>query len=65
MKSDVLCVKQGEIVMANTKKVILFIVEGITDKISLEGILSTLIETENVKFQITEGDMTTEKGITV
>ncbi len=44
-----------------TKKVILFIVEGITDKISLGGIIDKLITTSLVKFYITNGDITSEQ----
>lgn len=48
--------------MAKMKKVILFLVEGITDKVSLEGVLSELIETKEVAFQITQGDVTSDKN---
>jgi hypothetical protein len=40
-----------------TKKVILFLVEGITDKTSLGLILSKIITTESIHFDITDGDI--------
>lgn len=51
--------------MAKTKKVILFIVEGITDKTALGNVLTNLIETDNetVRFAMTDGDITTKKDI--
>ncbi|MDD2400874.1 MAG: hypothetical protein PHI90_06820 [Clostridia bacterium] len=45
-----------------TKKIVLFIVEGITDKISLALILSKLITSENIKFHIVGCDITSSKG---
>lgn len=45
------------------KKIILFIVEGINDKTCLESVLEKIIESEEVRFQITEGDITTRLGI--
>ena len=53
--------------MKKTKnKIVLFIVEGITDQISLENIVDTLVDeynssstyTDNVIFEISEGDIT-------
>lgn len=44
-----------------TKKVILFIVEGISDKNSLALILSRLIRTENIQFHVVGGDITSNK----
>lgn len=40
------------------KKVVLFLVEGITDKIALGLILSKLVESEQVHFELTDGDIT-------
>lgn len=45
------------------KKIILFIVEGINDKTCLESVLEKILESEEVRFQITEGDITTRLGI--
>lgn len=45
------------------KKVVLFIVEGINDKTCLEGVLSKIIDSNEVRFQITEGDITSRNGI--
>ena len=45
------------------KKIILFIVERINDKTCLEGVLEKILDTEEVRFQITEGDITTRLGI--
>lgn len=50
--------------MPKIRKVILLIVEGITDKVSLEGILPHLIDNEEITFQISDGDITTKPGIT-
>jgi hypothetical protein len=47
------------------KKIILFIVEGISDQTSLGLILSKLIKTENVRFHIVKGDITTDNFTTV
>lgn len=41
-------------------KVIIFIVEGITDKDSLESILSELYEGKNIVFSIVGGDLTSD-----
>ncbi|MFS0774836.1 hypothetical protein ABC255_02190 [Neobacillus sp. 3P2-tot-E-2] len=48
-----------------TKKIILFIVEGISDQTTLGLILSKLIKTENVMFHLVNGDITTDKFTTV
>lgn len=45
------------------KKIVLFIVEGINDKTCLEGVLENVVETEEVRFQMTDGDITTRTGI--
>ncbi len=45
------------------KKIILFIVEGINDKTCLEGVLEKVLESEEVRFQITDGDITTRFDI--
>ncbi|WP_373482757.1 hypothetical protein [Acetobacterium sp.] len=45
------------------KKVVLFLVEGITDQIALGAILSKLVENEQVHFEIADGDITTRNGI--
>lgn len=44
-----------------TKKVILFIVEGISDKNSLALILSRLIRNENIQFHVVGGDITSNR----
>ncbi|MDZ7673091.1 MAG: hypothetical protein U5K53_09730 [Halanaerobiales bacterium] len=46
-----------------TRKLILFLVEGITEEISLGLIFSELFEYKNVEFQIAHGDITTECGV--
>lgn len=45
-----------------SKKIILFIVEGITDKTCLGYIVDKLLSNNVVKFEITEGDITTARG---
>lgn len=47
-----------------TKKVVLFIVEGISDETSLALILSKIISNANVKFHITGGDITSNRYTT-
>lgn len=47
------------------RNVIVFIVEGITDKDSLYGILSELYEDKNIVFSIVGGDITTDKSTSV
>lgn len=44
------------------KKIILFIVEGITEKIALGLVLSRILTTNNVEFQVTNGDITTRNN---
>ncbi len=43
-----------------TKKIILFIVEGVTDKNSLGLVLSRLVNSGEVRFEVTNGDVTTQ-----
>lgn len=50
--------------MSKTKKIILFIVEGITEEISFGNILPKLIRNETTKFHITRGDLTSDKDST-
>lgn len=49
--------------MAKTKKVILFIVEGITDQTALGGVLTNLLNTEIVRFSMIGGDITTNNDV--
>ena len=49
--------------MGKTKKVILFIVEGITDKTALGTVLDTILSNEKIHFAITEGDITTKDDV--
>ena len=49
--------------MSNTKKVILFLTEGITDKVSLEGILTNLLAKEKVRFHVIDGDLTAREDV--
>jgi hypothetical protein len=46
-----------------SKKIILFIVEGITEQICLGNILQKLIATELMKFEITHGDITSKDEV--
>lgn len=48
-----------------TRKIILFIVEGVSDKTSLALILSKLVKNKNVQFQIVHGDITSNRYTTV
>ncbi|MCM1303280.1 MAG: hypothetical protein NC305_10905 [Lachnospiraceae bacterium] len=45
------------------KKVVLFIVEGVNDKTCLESVLRKIINSNEVSFQITEGDITSKNGM--
>ncbi|OPX90096.1 MAG: hypothetical protein A4E53_01311 [Pelotomaculum sp. PtaB.Bin104] len=45
------------------KKIILFIVEGITDQICLGFLLSRILNSNKVEFALTEGDITSKTGI--
>lgn len=45
------------------KKIILFVVEGITEKIALGLALSSLLTSRDVQFQITDGDLTTKNTV--
>ncbi|MBK5244990.1 MAG: hypothetical protein JJE18_08225, partial [Eubacteriaceae bacterium] len=45
------------------KKVVLFIVEGITDEDSLSGILNKLTDQKKIKFLIIREDITTMPGV--
>ncbi|MBZ9633682.1 hypothetical protein [Clostridium sp. FP1] len=50
--------------MGKSSKIILFIVEGITDEISLSLVLSKIIEKNKIlKFKIINGDITTQNGV--
>ena len=46
--------------MIPDKKIVLFIVEGFNDETALAVSLETLISTDNVKFEITDGDVTSD-----
>ena len=47
--------------MNKMKDVLLFIVEGVSDKNALEPILAELIDTTSVKFVVLRGDATASK----
>ena len=50
--------------LGKSRKIVLFIVEGVTDKNSLALILSKIIEKDKiVRFKIINGDMTAENGV--
>ena len=46
--------------MARLKKIVLFIVEGITDEMSLSLILSKLIDDSSVQFHVINQDITAD-----
>ncbi len=48
--------------MESKKKIILFIVEGINDKTSLALCMDQLLDKNTVRFEITDGDITTKFG---
>lgn len=49
--------------MSKAKKIILFIVEGVTDEASLAGIFSKLINDDETRFYFTEGDITSNNTV--
>ena len=51
--------------MARLKKIVLFIVEGITDEMSLSLILSKLIDDSSVQFHVINQDITADFNSTV
>ena len=46
-----------------TKKLIIFLVEGITEKISFGAIFSEIFSNENIEFHIVHGDITSDYSI--
>ncbi len=48
--------------MTKTKKIILFIFEGITEEAALAGIFTKLIKNNRVKFYFTSGDITSDNA---
>ena len=46
----------------SSKKVILFIVEGITDEVSIGSIITKLNKNEKIYFQIVNKDITSDFG---
>lgn len=53
------------ILLAKRKKIVLFIVEGITDEVSLALGFSELMNSDEVRFELTRGDITTRDNIRV
>lgn len=47
----------------SNKKILLFIVEGVTDSTCLGYALSAILNSNKVEFAITDGDITTRKGV--
>lgn len=47
------------------KNVILFLVEGITDKVALEEVVDKTFGSETTAIEVTYGDITTKKGVNV
>lgn len=47
-----------------TRKIILFIVEGVTDKISLGELIDCFVEDFEIRFHVVNGDVTTNYGST-
>lgn len=54
---------RGKLTMPKAKKVILFIVEGITDRTALGGVLTNLLDSDVVHLEITRGDITTKDDV--
>ncbi len=52
--------------MVNTRKAVLFIVEGLSDKDALEKIFRTIYKKDRtIEFRVTDGDITSDPEITV
>lgn len=51
--------------MGKMKQLVLFIVEGITDKVALEGVVSCMFDTSKTAIKITRGDITYDTSISV
>lgn len=49
--------------MGKMKRLVLFIVEGITDKVALEGVVSYMFDTSKTAIKITQGDITYDSSI--
>lgn len=50
---------------ARTKKVILFIVEGPTDEDALSPVLKNIFQSDDVRFHVVHGDMTSDWSVSV
>lgn len=63
----VLIVMKGGVVVARqkleTKKTVFFIVEGHTDKTALEKVYKAIYKNKNIKFEFTNGDVTSDDSI--
>ena len=51
--------------MAKAMPTVLFIVEGISDKTALRKIFQKLYKNKEINFEVTDGDITSDKSITV
>ena len=47
------------------KKVVIFIVEGQTDKRTLEKIFKKIYRNKNIRYEVTDGDITTNDKINI
>ena len=56
---------EGQVIltMGKMKQLVLFIVEGITDKVALEGVVSCMFDTSKTAIKITYGDITYDNSI--
>jgi len=55
---------EGISIMAKKRKVMLFLVEGKSEREALEILISNIIKNELVVFQVMEGDITSDKNST-
>lgn len=51
------------VILKMTKKLIIFLVEGITEKISFGVIFSEIFNNRNIEFHIINGDITSDYSI--
>ena len=48
-----------------SKKIILFLVEGITDKTALGAVMGKIVRNDKIEFQITRGDLTSDPSCSI
>src|SRR5699024_8256045 len=57
------CERGSDCAKRNNKKTVFFIVEGKTDKTALEKIFQAIYKNKNIRFEFTNGDVTSDDAI--